>query len=68
MCVRVLEATSLERTSSFGKEKVKQFFDKLAELMDRYKFESHDIWNVDETGISTAQKPSKIVAQSMLER
>ena len=30
--------------------------------MDRQKFESHDIWNVDEAGISTVQMASKIVA------
>lgn len=29
--------------------------------MDRYKFDPNDIWNVDETGITTVQKPSKTV-------
>ena len=30
--------------------------------MDRYKFTPNDIWNVDETGVSTVQKPNKVVA------
>ncbi|XP_023312440.1 uncharacterized protein LOC111692606, partial [Anoplophora glabripennis] len=34
----------------------------LAEVMDRYGFTAADIWNVDETGVSTVLKPNKIVA------
>ena len=30
--------------------------------MDRYKFTARDIWNVDETGVTTVQKPCNIVA------
>ena len=62
LSVTVPEATNLARASNFSKEIVKQFFDKLAEIMDRYKSESQDIWNFYETGISTVQKPKKIVA------
>ena len=29
--------------------------------MDRYKFEAKDIWNIDETGVTTVQKPRKVV-------
>jgi hypothetical protein len=29
--------------------------------MDKYKFESSRIYNMDETGISTVQKPGKIL-------
>lgn len=31
--------------------------------MDRYKLEPKDIWNVDETSVTTVQKPNKIVAK-----
>lgn len=31
--------------------------------MDRYKFECQDIYNVDETGITTVQRPDRIVAR-----
>ena len=47
---------------SFNRENVKNFFDKLAEVMDHYKFTPNDIWNVDETEVSTVQKPNKVVA------
>ena len=30
--------------------------------MDRYKFTPNDIWNVDETVVSTVQIPNKVVA------
>lgn len=30
--------------------------------MDRYRFTAADIWNIDETGVSTVLKPNKIVA------
>ena len=31
--------------------------------MDRHHFHAKDIWNVDETGVTTAQKPPRFVKQ-----
>lgn len=59
LSIRTPEATNLSRATSFNGTNVGLFFSKLGEVMDRYKFDPNDIWNVDETGITTVQKPSK---------
>ncbi|CAM1317749.1 Uncharacterised protein r2_g2606 [Pycnogonum litorale] len=62
LSIRVPEATSLARASGFNKTTTAMFYSKLGEVMDRYKFDAADIWNCDETGVSTVLKPTSIVA------
>lgn len=59
--IRKPEATSLSRTINFNKIYVNIFFDKYPILLDKYKFEPHNIYNVDKTGIITVQTPIKVV-------
>ena len=40
---------------------VKLFFDNLSNVLTRLKVTAADIWNIDETGISTDQRPDRIV-------
>ncbi|XP_063872672.1 uncharacterized protein LOC135107028 [Scylla paramamosain] len=62
LSIRQPEATSLSRATSFNKHNVELFFSKLSSLMDKYKFEPQDIWNADESGVTTVQKPRAVVA------
>ncbi|KAJ8956468.1 hypothetical protein NQ318_010782 [Aromia moschata] len=53
LSLRKPEDNSLSRPTSFNKANVDNFFKKLADVMDRYKFSASSIWNVDETGVFT---------------
>lgn len=60
--VRKPEATSINRVTAFNKTEVQRFYKLLEQLMGKYKFLPKNMYNCDETGISTVQDPGKILA------
>lgn len=54
-------ATSLARAVGFNKPQCKRFYDNLSQLMKKYNFPPHAIYNMDESGFSTVpNKPPKV--------
>jgi hypothetical protein len=60
--LRTPESTSLMRGVGFNKPQVDRFFEGLSGLMNKYNFKPSQIYNCDETGITTVQKHSKVLS------
>ncbi|XP_052749766.1 uncharacterized protein LOC128200418 [Galleria mellonella] len=62
--VRKPESTSINRIEGFNRVEVELFSKNLEELMIKNNDAAHQIFNVDETGVSTVQKPGTILAKT----
>ena len=62
LSLRSPEATSLGRMKGFNREAVGDFFDKYYRLIEEHKLTADKIYNMDETGHSTVQVPSKVIS------
>ena len=59
--IRTSEATSIGLASAFNKHNVNLYFSNLAGVLDEYKFEARQIFNLDETEVTLVQNPKCIV-------
>ena len=60
--LRTPEATSMQRMACFNEHNVAAFMDNLENALTRNTYGPAQIWNLDETGVTTVQKPVKILA------
>nr|XP_047133857.1 MFS-type transporter clz9-like [Hydra vulgaris] len=59
---RTLEAISFAQSTAFNRHTVGEFFQNLRTVRNRYKFDPYCIYNVDENGLTTVQKPVNMLA------
>jgi hypothetical protein len=56
------QATSINRITAFNKEEI-TFYENLEGVMMKYQFTPDKVYNVEETGINTVQKPVRILGE-----
>lgn len=66
---RTPESTSVARLMAFNETQVSYFFDLLRQLLLQYKFEASQIFNIDETGVTTVPKKApKVISPTGMRR
>lgn len=63
LSLRKPEPTSIARATGFSEERVDELFCELVKVVDKHKFQAAYINNLDETALSTVQKPKQVVGR-----
>ncbi len=63
LSIRAAETTSINRLTAFNQTEVQRFFELLQNLYNKYNYGGKQIFNVDESGITTVQKNEKVIAR-----
>ena len=63
LSLRMPRATSIQRMANFNPHNVNIFMDNLQEVLNRHNYGPSEIWNVNETGLTTVQTTQKVVAE-----
>ena len=64
LSLRKPEAISLNRVFGLNEDNIKIYFSNLENLLDKYHFEPHQIFNCDESGLSCVHKPLKVISST----
>lgn len=63
LSLRMPQPTSIARATSFNRSNVELFFQNYTSVLEKHLLQGKDIWNVDESGITTVKKPDRVIAR-----